>query len=546
MEERMTLRMWLQLIEVRLRFIGLLLVTGLLVGYWDTLTNYWERFTRSSISPTNIVQAVTEFYCPMHPNIIRAQTGNCPICGMPLSQRAKGVFAPLPPNITGRVTISPYRVALAGVKTVPITYQPLVKEIESLGEIVFDERKLARISARFPGRIEKLFVDFVGTGVSAGDSLAEIYSPALITTFGELAANRNAGAGLSSVSDAIRKKLLYWGISATQIEEVLKKGDAEHLSLRSPMSGVVVKKSVVEGQYVEEGMNLFDLANLNVVWLMCKIYEEDASFIKVGQTANFETSAYPGRIFSGTVAFLDPIFEKESRTINVRIDMNNQSMELKPGMFGTAKIQAPLSNFTEFQGIVESVGSATKKVYWCPMHPEVVKSEPGICEKCGGMKLVEKTVSSLPADESIIFSCPMHPEIKSDQPGKCPSCKPYMDMDLEPHRKDSTARGVLSVLETAVIDTGSRKIVYVEQAAGVFEGRLVTLGPRAGIHFPVIGGLQAGDNVVAHGSFLIDAETRLNPVAGAGFLGAGGTQPADAPAPSESPKPSAGHSGHGG
>jgi len=543
MEERMTWQMWRQLIEVRLRFIGLLIVTGLLVGYWDTITNYWERFSRSATSPSTIIQEVIEFFCPMHPHIIRAQPGNCPVCGMPLSKRAKGVAAPLPPNITGRVTISPYRVALAGVKTIPVAYQPLVKEIESLGEIVFDERKLARISARFPGRIEKLFVDFVGAGVRAGDPLADIYSPSLITAFGELAANSKTGTGLGSVADAIRKKLSYWGVSPDQIEEVLKKGGADRLSLQSPMTGVVVKKSVVEGQYVEEGMSLFDLANLNVIWLMCKIYEEDSSFIKVGQTAVFTTSAYPGESFTGTVAFLDPVFEKESRTINVRIDIANQSMKLKPGMFGTARIQAPLSDYARFKETTEPTGSGTQQIYTCVMHPEIQQPTPGKCPKCSMTLVLKEKV--IEVNEPISYVCPMHSEVTSEKPGKCPKCKPYMDMDLEPLRKQDSAKGVLAVPETAVIDTGSRKIVYVEQVEGVYEGRLVTLGPRAGVYYPVMSGLQAGDKVVAHGSFLIDAETRLNPAAGADIVGSGNAPATDAPASSDLPKPSTGHAGHG-
>jgi Cu(I)/Ag(I) efflux system membrane fusion protein len=542
MEEHMTWQMWRQLVEVRLRFIGLLIITGLVVGYWDSITNYWERLTRSAVPPSTIVQEAIEFFCPMHPHIVRTQPGNCPVCGMPLSKRAKGMAAPLPPNITGRVTISPYRVALAGVRTASITYQPLVKEIDSLGEVVFDERKLARISARFPGRIEKLFVNFVGDGVRAGEPLAAIYSPALITTFGELGANSKGGAG--SVADAIRKKLQYWGLPVGQIDDILKSGGADNVPLQSPISGVVVRKSIVEGQYVEEGMSLFDLANLNVVWLMCKVYEADVSFIKVGQTAIFETAAYPGASFTGTVAYLDPVFEKETRTINVRIDISNVAMKLKPGMFGTVRIRAAVSDFPEFRQSTEPVGTGTQQVYTCVMHPEIEQPGPGKCPKCFmNLVLKEKVIES---GEPLVFFCPMHPEVVSDKPGKCPTCKPYMDMDLEPVRKDGIPKGVLAVPETAVIDTGARQIVYVEQAEGVFEGRVVTLGPRAGINYPVISGLRLGEKVVAHGSFLIDAETRLNPEAGADLPAAESGGSSDAPASLETPTPASGHSGHAG
>ena len=555
-EQHMTGRMWFQLIEVRLRFIGLLILTGVLVGYWDTIVNYWQRFTRSATAPATIEQAQIEYFCPMHPNIIRAEMGNCPICGMPLSKRAKGVAAALPPEITGRLFLSPYRIAMAGVRTEQIKYRPLVREIETVGELVFDERKLARISARFPGRIDKLFVNFTGTGVKTGDPLAAIYSPALITTFEELLANQKGGHGLEGITDSIKKKLIFWGVEQDQIDQVLKTGVApNHLMIRSPINGVVTKRSVVEGQYIEEGMNLFDLGNLNVVWVMSKVYEDDLALVKIGQDVTFDSVSYPGATFSGSIAYIDPVLERDTRTVNVRIDLENTAMKLRPGMYGTVRIQVPISSLPEFRGLVEPVGSGTKSVWWCPMHPEMVHDQPGECPKCGGMKLEEKKVA-IQVEEKVFYSCPMHPDVVLDQPGKCAICKPYMDMDLEPHSTATMPLGIPAVPETAVIDTGNRQIVYVDVGGGLFDGRLVSLGRRAGIYFPILSGLKPGDNVVAHGSFLIDAETRLNPAAGATYVGAGGgpaKKSGEAPLPSTAqPQPSippsqpSGHQGHGG
>ena len=138
--------------QARLRFIAILAAIGLVIGNWTLLTAYWEKWMR----PASESQAASghEFYCSMHPQIIRDKPDKCPICGMPLSERNKGdahTDEGLAPGVT-RVQLSPYRVALAGLKTWEVKYQPLTKEIRTVGFVEFDERKLARISAWLPGK----------------------------------------------------------------------------------------------------------------------------------------------------------------------------------------------------------------------------------------------------------------------------------------------------------------------------------------------------------------------------------------------------------
>ncbi|MBF0500666.1 MAG: efflux RND transporter periplasmic adaptor subunit [Candidatus Riflebacteria bacterium] len=521
--KHMTWQMWLKLLEVRLRFVLLLIATALLIGYWDTMTNYWERATRSANPREIIAASAIEYFCPMDPQIVRDEMGNCPICGMPLSKRAKGIAAPLPPEITGRLTLTPYRIALAGIRTVKIGYEPLVRKITTYGEVVYDERKFSRISARFAGRIETIEADFTGRGVKTGESLLELYSPSLITTFDELVSSLKSDAsggytGISSTA-AIRKKLLFWGVDSDQIEAVLKNASSpERLIVRSTMSGIVIKKYVVEGQYVEEGMPLFDLGNLNIVWVNCKVYEDDLPFAKVGQLVKFESVSFPSEEFTGRVVWIDPALDRDTRTANVRVDMVNTSTRLKPGMFGTARIEIPLSQLDTFREAVQPNATGSRTVYWCPMHPEVQQDKPGVCDKCGGMALIAKTISDT-AEETLSYVCPMHPEGIFDKPGKCLLCKPYMDMDLDPVIKSPTPCGILSVPESAVIDTGLRKVVYVDIGSGTFEGRQVRLGARTGTRYPVFSGLHEGDAVAMNGAFLIDAETRLNPAAGAAITG---------------------------
>ena len=139
-----------------MRFIAILALIGAAILYWDTLKAHYEKWTRPLIGKSVAARADTEFWCPMHPTIVRDHPDNCPICGMPLSKRKKGEATgteeALPPGVVSRVQLTPYRVAIAGIQTTTINYQPLSKEINAVGFVEFDERKLTRISAASPAR----------------------------------------------------------------------------------------------------------------------------------------------------------------------------------------------------------------------------------------------------------------------------------------------------------------------------------------------------------------------------------------------------------
>jgi len=516
-----------EVVNVRLRFILILVLTGILIGYWDTIANYYEKYTRPKNVADTVMVSNIEFFCPMHPNVIRDARGSCPICGMPLSLRHKGeTHNELPPEILGRVQLSPYRIALAGVKTTEIKYFPLEKFIEVPGSVEFDERKLARISARIGGRIDNLFVNYTGTTVKQGDPLAKIYSPQLLSTVDELLnisrANKNiiktipgfedAAKVNRSFAESARKRLKYLGINDGQISQIERTGKTDaDISITSPISGVVTKKYVVEGQYVDEGSPLFDVANLVMVWMQAKVYEEDIQYIKLGRQVSIRAESSPGEIFDGVVAFIDYVVDKNTRTVNVRVDINNSALKLKPGMFLTAAIKVPISQIEPFRSVSGTREINMEKnitVYFCPMHFEVRSDKPENCPKCGMALVPEKKTE----DKKIIYVCPMHPEIVSSEPGKCEKCKAFMDMDLEPRLVAMTTGEVLVVPETAVIDTGNKKIVYIERESGIFDAIEVALGSRSGVYYPVISGLKNGDRVVAEGTFLVDAESRLNPI----------------------------------
>ncbi len=340
--------------------------TGLVFAYWDTLWNYYEKYTRPQ-GEHIAASSEFEFFCPMHPSVVQEHPGNCPICGMPLSKRKKGEKTSLPEGVASRVQLAPYRIAQAGIRTAEASYVPLSESLTTVGSVTFDERRLARISSKLKGmsRVEKLAVNFTGTLVEAGDVLAEVYNPELYQAVRELLLAqeraREAPAASSSLArsllgggeDLVRmatEKLRLWGITQEQIDEILRTGKAEsRMPIVAPLCGVVVRKNVVEGQYVAEGDPLFEIADLSHVWIIAQIYEDQIALVRVGQAVEATVEAYPGVVFKGKVAFLDPALNPATRTLNVRYDLENSDGRLQPGMFATVTLRTPLAETPQFR-----------------------------------------------------------------------------------------------------------------------------------------------------------------------------------------------------
>jgi Cu(I)/Ag(I) efflux system membrane fusion protein len=468
-------RLWiaLKILNVRLRFILLMVVTGLIAANWDAITAHWERWTRPH--PVAVEAAAIEYYCPMHPSVVRGVPGNCPICGMPLSRREKGEAAALPEGVLARVQLTPYRISLAGVATSEVGYRALDRAIRVAGTISADEGRVASISARFGGRIEKLVVDFTGATLRQGDPLAEIYSPELIATEQEyLNALRQPQARKAGLADAARTRLRLWGVDEDQLADLERRGEpARTFVLRAPIDGVVTRKGVQLGQYVAEGTELYAVTDLSRVWANAFVYENDLAGVRVGQPVEITSRALPDRRFGGRVAFVAPTLDPPSRTVQVRVDIPNPDRMLRPGMYVDVRI------------LLESAGAAAGT-----------------------------------AAATATYICPMDPEVSSDKPGTCPICL----MKLERVETPAAGGGTLVVPESAVVDNGTRRVVYREAEPGVFDAIAIELGPAADGYYPVLSGLVAGDRVVTQGAFLVDAEVRLNPAAAGSYFGASGTQ----------------------
>ncbi len=330
------------------------------------------------------------------------------------------------------IRLSPQALILAEVQVAPVERKPLEKEVRLVGKVDYDETRRKSITAWLPGRIDSVYVDFTGTTVRKGEPLVSVYSPELLATQEEfiqaIRAERELEASpletmretaLRTVESS-RGKLRLLGLSPEQIARIELDGTpTEHITIYSPLGGVVIEKNALEGMYVQTGMPLYAIADLSSVWVMLDVYEADLQWLRLGQRVAFTSDAWPGETFTGTVSFIDPVLNDTTRTVNVRVSVPNPKGKLKPDMF--------------VRSVLHSV--------------------------------IGKTAQDLP----------------------------------------------LVIPASAPLVTGKRAVVYVASAGkeGIYEGREVVLGTRAGEYYEVKQGLAEGEMVVVNGAFKIDSAVQI-------------------------------------
>jgi len=301
-------------------------------------------------------EARVEYTCPMHPFIVKDKPGVCPICNMNLVKKVEEVAADAKDLDTiSRVTLSTTQMVMANVATVTAAEKPLVKEVNATGIVAYDQTRQARVTAWVAGRIDRLYVNAVGDQVSKSRPVAELYSPDLVSAQQEyllalksrdrlkdspIAAISQGGEGLVA---SARQRLLLMGVKKHQIAGLEKAGQPNiTLPVYTPLSGVVIEKIALQGQYVNVGDPLFTIADLSTVWVEAELYESDLSSVKVGQRVEVTTQAWPGRTFSGRVAFVYPFVDPKTRTLKARVQLPNPGLVLKPDMFVNALIRQSL------------------------------------------------------------------------------------------------------------------------------------------------------------------------------------------------------------
>ncbi len=282
--------------------------------------------------------AGTTWTCSMHPQIRREEPGDCPICGMDLIPQSE-----MASNDPLNFEMTQEAARLANIQTTIVGESATESgtALQLSGKVQADERRASSQVAQVPGRIEKLYVSFTGEQVYKDQKLAELYAPDLITAQRELLEAVRLQEVNPKLAEAARNKLRYWKISTEQIDEIIASGEIqETFPLYATESGVVTQRRVAVGDYVAQGEPLFDLMNLNTVWVVFDAYEEDLPQIEVGDRITFSTPAVPGQRFSGRVTFIDPVLDKDRRVVAVRTEVRNPNGKLKPEMLVTGELRA--------------------------------------------------------------------------------------------------------------------------------------------------------------------------------------------------------------
>ncbi|MGH7506954.1 MAG: efflux RND transporter periplasmic adaptor subunit, partial [Longimicrobiales bacterium] len=255
----------------------------------------------------------------------------------------------------GSVRLTADQIRQFGITFDFVERRTLTEPVRTVGIVAFDETRMASVTPKFSGYVERLYVDFTGQAVRQGQPLLEIYSPELVVAQEELllaarleeslSASTVPGAlaGTSDLVRAARQRLRLWDISEAQIDEILNSGRARRtLTMYAPVSGVVVEKNVLTGQSVQAGASLYTIADLSEVWVEAELREADVGLVGAGDVATVEFAAFPGRPLTGRVEHVYPTLQQQARTLKARIAIPNPGGRIKPGMYATVRLSTPL------------------------------------------------------------------------------------------------------------------------------------------------------------------------------------------------------------
>ena len=319
-------------------YVGILVV-GLLFGWllFGDSSNTETEHNHSEIAKTN-----QKWTCSMHPQIMQPEAGDCPICGMdliPAETSAEGLNA-------NEFKLTKNAMALANIQTSTVGNSTSKDAtIKLSGKIAENEEANVVQASYFSGRIERLNISSTGEEVRKGKLLATIYSPELFSAQQELITASLFKESQPALYKAVRNKLKLWKISDSQINEIeTSKKVKQNFPIYATVSGTVSEKLVEQGDYVKQGQAVLKITNLNTVWALFDVHENQIELFKKGQNITITTTAYPNKEFKATVDFIDPTFNSATRTVKLRVVLNNKNREFKTGMFVEGTIENTISD----------------------------------------------------------------------------------------------------------------------------------------------------------------------------------------------------------
>lgn len=330
------------------------------------------------------------FHCPMHPTVLADAAGSCPVCGMDLvpvgkapPPSASGIYwCPMHPEVTSRdpearcekcggmkllpkpaeaaapgervpglapLDLTEERARLAGMRTAKVVRAALARELRTVGFVAPNERRLETVTARIAGWVQDLEAVQTKPYVRKDEVLARLFNPDVrqrqqgyisAARFGAAQSAPSGGPEARSILEEAHEQLRLIGFAEVDLAEIARTLQPMRLlPIRAPISGHVVKSVALPGSYVEAGAPLFQVADLSTVWVIAEVYEPDVGHVRVGQAGRLVVEAWPSEVFTGRVRYVHPTVNPSTRTMQVRLEVPNRGLKLRPGMHGDAFLE---------------------------------------------------------------------------------------------------------------------------------------------------------------------------------------------------------------
>ncbi|PYP69380.1 MAG: efflux RND transporter periplasmic adaptor subunit [Gemmatimonadetes bacterium] len=301
----------------------------------------------------------------------------------------------------GGIPLDRAEAARLGITFARAAERPVRSSVRAVGILKYAEPNLVYVNARVGGWVEHLYADYIGKRVAQGEPLLALYSPDLVSAQEEYLLARRLKD--DTLAGAARRRLELWDIPADQLDTLEARGTVTRtLLLRSPRSGEVTEKMVIEGQAVQAGMNLFQIADRGILWVDLAIFEQDAAAVRVGMSATVTVDALPGRTFRGRVTFIYPQLDEKTRTLTARLEVENGRGELRPGMYGAAELVTAAGRRTVSVPLTAVLPTGTKDIVFVnrgdgrflPREVSVGQRGDSLVEIVQGLKPGEEVVAS--------------------------------------------------------------------------------------------------------------------------------------------------------